>query len=171
VGRLILQTTMTVDALITVSDWFISEGGHDAASRDLIAGSDGMVLGRKTYDGLAGYWTEQEGPWADLINPMPKAVASRTLDGPLEWKATLVEGDAVAGVRRLKDESNAYWVLIGCGERGLVQAEVVDEAWFWIHPVLWGGGERPLGDEIKLRPALLDAQSFDSGVTLLRYAL
>ena len=40
-----------------------------------------MVLGRKTYEGLAGYWPGQTGEWADLLNPLPKFVASRTLQG------------------------------------------------------------------------------------------
>jgi dihydrofolate reductase len=132
-----------------------------------------MVLGRKTYVGLAGYWPEQEGPWADLINPMPKFVASRTLAEPLVWNAALVDGDALEGVRRLKHEAKDDLVVIGCGEfaRALADAELLDEAWFWIHPVVWGEGERPLGDAARLRMRLLDTERFDSGVTLLRYAL
>ena len=55
-----------------------------------------MLLGRKTFVGLAGYWTQEEGEWADLLNPMPKYVASRTLQ-PLDWNAKLVEGDAPDG--------------------------------------------------------------------------
>ena len=44
-----------------------------------------MVLGRKTYEGLAGYWPSQSGRWADMVNPMPKYVGSNTLSGDLGW--------------------------------------------------------------------------------------
>lgn len=115
-GRLINTTTMTVDALTDVTDWYVSEGGHERAAREQFVGAAGMLLGRKTYEGLAGYWPQQTGEWADLLNPMPKFVASRTIRGPLGWNATLIEGDAVDGVARLKDELEGDLFLIGCGE-------------------------------------------------------
>jgi hypothetical protein len=52
----------------------------------------GWCWGRKTYEGLAGYWPSQSGKWADMINPMPKYVGSNTLSGNLEWNATVLEG-------------------------------------------------------------------------------
>jgi dihydrofolate reductase len=169
-GRLIGNTTMTLDGVITVEEWYISEGAHDAAARELFAPPAAMLLGRKTYEGLAAYWTEQTGPWADLINPMPKHVASRTLREPLDWGATVIEGDALEGVAQLKDELHGDLVLVGCGElaRELVAAGLVDELVFWVHPVLWGVGERPLeGSTQKLE--LLGTERYDSGVTQLRY--
>jgi dihydrofolate reductase len=169
-GRLMGNTTMTLDGVITVDEWYISEGGHDAAARELFAPPGAMLLGRKTYEGLAAYWPEQAGPWADTINPMPKYVASRTLAEPLEWGATLIDGNALDGVARLKDELDGDLILVGCGElaRELVAAGLVDELVFWVHPVLWGIGQRPLeGSTLKLE--LLATESYDSGVTQLRY--
>jgi dihydrofolate reductase len=129
-----------------------------------------MVMGRKTYEGLAAYWTQETGPWADLLNPMPKFVASRTLHGDLDWNATLIDGDGVAGISRLKDELDDDLFLIGCGElaRNLLVNGVVDEIRFWLHPAVWGEGARPFQGK-KLRLRLLDATTYDSGVTLLRY--
>jgi len=98
-SRLINTTTMTVDGVIDVAEWFVSEGGHDEAAREQFVGTAGMLMGRKTYVGLAAYWPEQSGPWGDLLNPMPKFVASRTLHGSLDWNATAIEGDAVQGGR------------------------------------------------------------------------
>jgi dihydrofolate reductase len=102
-ARVINTTALTVDGLTDVGEWYVADGGHDQAGLDQFTGVAGLLLGRKTYEGLAGYWPQQTGPWADLLNPLPKFVASRTLDGPLDWNATLVEGDAVEGVARLKD--------------------------------------------------------------------
>jgi dihydrofolate reductase len=169
-GEVIGLTTMTLDGVVTVGEWYLSEGGHDQAARELFEQSAAMLLGRKTYEGLAAYWPEQTGPWADLLNPLPKFVASRTLREPLEWGATLIEGDALDGVARLKADIDGDLVLIGCGElaRGLVSAGLVDELVFWVHPVLWGVGTRPLeGDTRRLE--LLGSDTFDSGVTRLRY--
>lgn len=169
-GRLINTTAMTVDGVINVSDWFVAEGEHDAVALAQFERAAGMLLGRKTYEGLAAYWPTQSGPWADLLNAMPKFVASRSRIGPLEWNATAIEGDATEGVRRLKAEDDADIVLSGCGElaRELIQAGLVDELEFWVHPRLQGEGARPY-EAATVDVRLLEARPFDSGVTLLRY--
>jgi dihydrofolate reductase len=169
-GRLINSTAMTVDAVIDVSDWFVAEGEHDEAGRELLSGSSCMLLGRKTYEGLAGYWPSASGPWAEIINPMPKYVASRGELGDLEWNARPIEGDAIEGVRRLKASEDRDIFISGCGElaRELIQAGLVDELWFWIHPRIQGPGARPY-EAATLPVRLLEAKQFDSGVTLLRY--
>jgi dihydrofolate reductase len=169
-GKLISSTTMTLDGVVSVGEWYVSGGGHDTAARELFGRSAAMLLGRKTYEGLAGYWTEQEGAWADLINPMPKFVASRSLEGELDWNATVIGSDLAEGVTRLKGALEGDLVLVGCGElaRNLIEAGLVDELWLWVHPVLWGEGERPFeGGTARLRP--LGSETFDSGVTLLRF--
>ena len=169
-SRLVNTTTMTVDAVTDVGDWFVSEGEHDRAAQKQFVGAAGMVVGRTTFEGLAGYWTQQTGTWADLLNPMRKFVASRTARGPLDWNATVIEGDAADGLARLKDELEGDLILVGCGElaRYLLAQGLVDELRFWLHPSVQGEGARPYqGASVPLR--LLDSTSFDSGVTLLRY--
>jgi dihydrofolate reductase len=170
-GKLINSTAMTVDGVIEVSDWYVSEGEHDAASWQQFDGAAGMVLGRKTYEGLAGYWPTQEGKWADRLNPMPKYVASRTEQGPLEWNATQIEGDAAEGVTKLKQELDGDLWLIGCGElaRHLADEGLVDEFRFWVHPAMTGQGKRAFEGDNRIRLRLLESMTFDSGVTLLRY--
>jgi dihydrofolate reductase len=170
VGKLIISTAMTVDGVADGFEWYVSEGGHDQASRDQFHDGAAMLLGRKTYEGLAGYWSTQEGPWADLLNPMPKFVASRTLHDPLEWNASLLDGEIGEAVPKLKRERDGDLIVSGCGEfaRNLLAAKLVDELRFWVHPALWGQGERPFGGE-PIRVRLLDSKTFDSGVTLLSY--
>ncbi len=170
-SRLIVSTAMTVDAVISVSDWYVSEGEHDAAGRAQFEQSEAMLLGRTTYEGLAAYWAPITGAWADLINPMPKFVASRTLTGQLAWNASVIEGDVADGVSRLKEELDGDLIMVGCGELAtyLVMANLVDELRFWVHPGVWGSGERPLQGDPKLRLRLVGTETYDSGVTLLRY--
>jgi dihydrofolate reductase len=171
VNRLILSTTMTVDGVISVADWYVSEGEHDRAAREYFEQAAAMLLGRKTYEGLAAYWSAETGAWADLINPMPKFVASRTLQGSLDWNATVIDGDLADGVSRLKQELDGDLILIGCGElaRSLLAAGLIDELRFWLHPAVWGPGERPFQGEEQARLDLISSKTFDSGVTLLRY--
>jgi dihydrofolate reductase len=170
-NRLNLFTTMTVDGVISVAEWYVSEGEHDRVGREQLERSAAMLMGRKTYEGLAAYWPAQTGPWADLINPMPKFVASRTLQGSLDWNATVIDGDLAEGVAKLKEELDGDLFMTGCGElaRDLLAAGLIDELWFGIHPAVWGPGERPFQAKEQARLELVGSETFDSGVTLLRY--
>jgi dihydrofolate reductase len=171
-GSLIVSTQMTLDGVIDVGEWYVPEGEHDRAGKDQLVRASAVLLGRKTYEGLAAYWSPLQDDWANLINPKPKYVASRTLHGPLEWNATLLEGDAADAVSSLKAELPSDLLIYGCGElaRTLLAARLVDELRFWVHPAVWGEGERPLQSEAQNRLRLLGSEAFDSGVTLLRYA-
>jgi dihydrofolate reductase len=170
-GRLIVSTQMTVDGVIDVGEWYIADGEHDRAGKDQLRHASAVLLGRKTYEGLAAYWSPLQDDWANLINPMPKHVASRALHGPLEWNATLLEGDTAEAVSRLKGELPSDLLIYGCGElaRSLLETQLVDEFRFWVHPAVWGPGERPMQGEARNRLRLLGSEAFDSGVTLLRY--
>lgn len=169
-SKLIISIASTVDGVIDGFEWFVSEGEHAEASLEQFRGAGAMLLGRKTYEGLAGFWPTQEGPWADMLNPLPKVVASRTLSEPLEWNARLLDGELGEAVPRLKDELDGHVIVSGCGElaRNLLAEGLVDEVRFGVHPVVWGDGERPFQGE-KFRFRLLESKAFDSGVTLLRY--
>jgi dihydrofolate reductase len=171
-GRVINSVAMSLDGVIepVSPEWFVAEGDHDVAAQDLLDNASAMLLGRTTFEGLAGFWTAQSGRWADIINPMPKYVASRSTLGDLEWNGVPIDGDAIEGVRRLKGEVDGDLFMSGCGElaRELIQAGLVDEVLVWIHPTVIGEGKRPY-EAATLRMRLLDTKRFDSGVTLLRY--
>jgi dihydrofolate reductase len=119
-GRLVSDTSMTVDGLCDVGAWFVAEGDHDAAGVDQLAVAAGFVTGRKCYEGFLGYWPSATGPWAEVLNPMPKYVASRTLSGDLDWNAHVIEGDAVDGIRRLGSSSESFSRVLD--SRGLISA-------------------------------------------------
>lgn len=110
-GRLIATTQATLDGVIDpVGDWVQADGDHGEYSFERQAVSSGLVLGRKTCEGLAGYWPSQSGKWADMVNPMPKYVGS---SGDLGWNATLLEGDLEDAIPKLKDEvdGNLFMLL------------------------------------------------------------
>lgn len=169
-GRIINTTSMTVDGVTDVADWFVADGEHDEAARALFTDGAAILTGRPTFEGFASYWPSQSGPWAEALNPIPKFVASRSKLGELAWNAMAIDGDAIAGARRLKKDYPGDLILSGCGElaRELIAAGLVDELWFWIHPRIQGLGTRPYqGATVAVR--LIEARSYDSGVTLLRY--
>ena len=115
-----------------LGEWFVADGEDDRAGKDQLADASAVLLGRKTYEGLAAYWSPLKDDWANLINPKPKYVASRTLQAPLEWSSTLLEGDAAHAVSSLKAELPSDLLMYGCGElaRTLLAATLVDELRF-----------------------------------------
>jgi dihydrofolate reductase len=173
-GRLIVSTQMTVDGVIEVGDWFQPDGEHEAhGSFDQLFAADAMLLGRKTYEGLASVWptmTDDRG-FADRVNSMPKYVASTTLDEPLEWNSTLIKGDLTEAVQELKRRYRGNLVSYGCGALAyhLVRLGLADEVRFWIHPSVFGGGTRPFHGEAPVPLHLTGTTMFRSGVALLCY--
>src|SRR3954447_24820083 len=116
-GKLIATTQATLDGVIDpVGEWVQPDGDHGEYSFERQARSRGMVLGRKTYEGLAGYWPSQSGKWADMVNSMSKYVGSNTLSGELEWNATLLEGSLEDSIPKLKDETDGDLFMHGSGE-------------------------------------------------------
>jgi dihydrofolate reductase len=169
VGRLIISTAMSADGATEVGDWFVQGGEDDAAGREYLSQAEAMLLGRTTFEGLADYWSKEQGPWADLINPMPKLVVSRTVSGPQQWNGTAFAGEAAETVPTLKAEHGDLF-MAGWGElaRTLLSHDLVDELRFWVHPAVAGTGVKHFGgDKVPMR--LLEANAFDSGVVLLRY--
>jgi dihydrofolate reductase len=135
-----------------------------------------MLLGRKTYEGLAAVWPHLGGDplmdrFAERINGMPKYVASRTLSEPLEWNSRLIQGDVPAAVSALKAEHRGNLIVSGCGELAhtLTHEGLVDEFWFWIHPSIWASGPRIFDGVGPVRLELVASTPFRSGVVWLRY--
>jgi dihydrofolate reductase len=172
-GKLIATTQATIDGVVDpVGPWVQPDGDHGEYSFERQAKSAGLVLGRKTYEGLAGYWPHESGKWADMVNPMPKWVGSTTLSDELEWNATLLEGDLGVSVPKLKDEVDGDLFMHGSGEFAFALAErgLIDVYEVYLNPLVWGEGNvHVLGDRGTVRMQLEDVKRFDSGVVLLTY--
>jgi dihydrofolate reductase len=107
-------------------------------------------------------------------SPQPDAEIRRLQDADraVPWNGTLLQGEATAAIARLKDELDGDLITWGCGEltSTLLAAGLVDELLFWVHPALWGKGDRPFWENVRIRLEPLGSETFDSGVALLRYA-
>jgi dihydrofolate reductase len=106
-----------------------------------------MVFGANTYRAFATMLAEStEGsdvrdPWVTRMRNMPATVVSTTLDGELDWPdATLVSGDAVDVVARLKEESDVPLRSHGSlsMNRALMAAGLVDFVQVTLFPVITG---------------------------------
>jgi dihydrofolate reductase len=172
-GRLIASAQATLDGVVDpVGEWVQPGGDHGEYSFDRQARSAGLVLGRKTYEGLAGYWPSQTGKWADMVNGIRKYVGSRTLSGELEWNATALEGDLEESIPKLKHDVDGDLFMHGSGDFAYALAEkgLVDEYEVYVNPLVWGKGNvHLLGDRGTVWMELEDVKRFDSGVVLLTY--
>ncbi len=172
-GKLIATTQVTLDGVIDpVGEWVQPDGDHGEHSFERQAKSGGLVLGRRTYEGLAAYWPDKTGKWADMVNALPKYVGSTTLSGDLEWNATLLEGGLEGSIPKLKGEVDGDLFLHGSGEfaYALATKGLVDAYEVYLNPLVWGEGNvHMLGDRGTVRMQLEDLKRFDSGVVLLTY--
>ena len=120
------------------------------------------LLGRATYEGFAAAWPSREGPFADKLNNDPKVVVSSTLTDP-EWhNTTVISGDVVAEVTKLKDETDGVVLVAGSGTLAgtLLEADLVDELRLMVFPTILGRGRRLFPDGIdRLRLALAESRA------------
>jgi dihydrofolate reductase len=109
-----------------------------------------LLFGRRTYQDFYRVWPGRtDNPFTAMLNNMQKYVASTTLTEPLPWvNSTLLKGDAVDAVTRLKAEGGKDLLIFGSGVlvQSLMRANVVDEYLLLIHPLILGTGRRLFTD-------------------------
>jgi dihydrofolate reductase len=155
-GRIVVTEFISVDGVVeapTGTDSFERVGWTDAFSRgpegdqfkwDETMGSDAQLLGRVTYEGFAGAWSSREGEFADKFNAMPKYVVSSTLEKP-EWNnTTVLTGDVVEEVTKLKRRYERDIVVHGSPQlaQALIEHNLVDALHLMVYPVIVGAGKR-----------------------------
>lgn len=172
-GRLIVSAQMTMDSVMDqIEGWFDEQGDMEDHGVEELRAADALILGRETFETLSKVWPSGSGPYADLINAMPKYVASTTLTGPLSWNAELLGPDPAEAVATLKGEHAGSLISYGCGALAsyLARRGLIDEVRFWLHPVVWGDGVRPFhAGELPIRLRLIAATPYSTGVVKLSY--
>ena len=157
-------------------------GGGDAETQEFTrsnaAGGGALLFGRVTYDLMRSFWpTEmakrQMPEVAKGMNEMPKYVASRTLKSADWQNTTVLEGDLLSAVKKLKAGSGSGITIMGSGQivAQLAEAGLIDEFQFIVIPMIIGSG-RSLFEGVNRRPTLKRTSSrlFGNGNTLLTYA-
>jgi dihydrofolate reductase len=173
--KLIESTFMTLDGVISgPHEWSgpYWDDEHSGYAGSLLTEADALLLGRATYEGFAQAWPTRSGDWyTDKINSMPKYVASRTLT-ELEWNATVLQGDAVEAVQKLKEQDGGSLLKYGTGEfsKALLAHKLVDEYHLWVFPVIAGSGDRLFDGIDPVHLKLLDSTTFKSGIVVHKLA-
>jgi dihydrofolate reductase len=114
------------------------------------ADADGFLLGRKTYDIFAGYWpkiTDPDDAIATALNSRPKYVVSRSLERVTWNNSTLIKGDVVAELRKLRQQPGRTLQTWGSTEllQTLMKNDLIDEYRLFVFPVVLGSGKRLFG--------------------------
>jgi dihydrofolate reductase len=179
-GRLVINNAMSLNGAFEAPSpepdgWLVLDADSNNVSLEQFLVADAMVLGRRTYEGLAAVWPTLVddpalGVFAARLNSMPKYVASGSLREPLAWNATLLKGDLTESVTTLKQD-HGLLIVSGAGElaHALTAAGLVDEFWFWVSPYLWPAGPRIFDGAGPVRLELIGATTFGSGVVRLAY--
>jgi dihydrofolate reductase len=111
---------------------------------------------------------------ADRLNSLPKYVVSSTLEHPRWGNGTVLKGDAVDQVSKMKQELDGEIVVYASYQLGrtLVEHDLVDELRLVVFPVVLGAGERLFGDQGERKPMrLVDTKPIGDGLVLLTYEL
>ena len=117
---------------------------------DGITDADGFLLGRKTYDIFANYWpkvTDPNNPIATALNSRPKYVLSRSLERVTWNNSSLIKGDVVAELRKLRQQPGRTLHTWGSADalQTLMKNDLIDEYRLFIYPVVLGSGKRLFG--------------------------
>jgi dihydrofolate reductase len=184
VGRIVVTEFVSLDGVMedpggsenfAQGGWSckISRGDEgDKFKLDETFASEALLLGRVTYEGFAEAWPSREGEFADKFNDMPKYVVSSTLDQP-EWNnTTVLKGDVVEEVGKLKQKQDGDIVVHGSARlvQTLIEHDLVDEFRLMVYPVVLGSGKRLFGQTSDKKPLrLVDSKVVGDGVTIVIY--
>jgi len=177
--RLVVWNMMTLDGYFEGPkpweiDWHEYVWGDELERFSLDQGREvgTLLFGRKTYEGMAAYWSTATGEIAEFMNSVPKVVFSNTLK-TAEWSNTrLVKGSAAGKVARLKEDSGKDLFIFGSANLAgsLTKAGLIDEYRIGLNPLVLGRGTpmfKPSDERLRLK--LAEARPMKSGVVLLRY--
>ena len=185
-GKIVITTNASLDGVVQDPDgqegfklggWFGQFGGKDLeewarVETDEALRAEALLLGRRSEEWFATRWTSRTGEWADRLNSMPKYVVSSTLTEPKWGNSTVLKGDVVEEVSKLKQEI-AGEILVYASyqlERTLIEHDLVDELRLVVFPVVLGAGERLFGQTGDKKPMrLVSAQTIGDGLAFLTY--
>jgi dihydrofolate reductase len=185
-GKIVISENVTLDGVIQdpAGDEGFRHGGWVGLIKDRpqltkltldeAMGTAALLLGRRSYEWFAARWPSRSGELADRLNSLPKYVVSSTLEEPKWSNSTVLNGDVLTEVAKLKHEFNGDIVVPASFQlvRTLMEHDLVDELRLKIFPVVLGAGERLFGETSDKKPMrLVRAQTVEGDVAYLTYQL
>lgn len=177
--KLVFAINITIDGFADHTAGIADDELHDFFTNFLDT-TDVTLIGRQTYQLMENYWPKaHEDPdatkstidFADKFNALNKIVFSNTLT-EVKWQNSRLAGESLLKV--VSDLKNQNGKNISAGSLSianqLLSANLIDEFWFLIHPVVLGNGKKLFDRlDIKSRLKLIDIKKFKSGVVALHY--
>ncbi len=185
-GRIVVSDNVSLDGVVQdpAGDEGFERGGWVGLIKDRpelgklaledAVGAQALLLGRRSYDWFAGRWPARSGELADRLNTMPKYVVSSTLED-VHWpNSTVLGGDVVSEVSKLKQQLDGE-ILVAASFRlvhTLLEHDLVDELRLKIFPVVLGAGERLFAETSNTKTLrLVSSRIVDDGVASLTFAV
>jgi dihydrofolate reductase len=181
--KLIVQEWISLDGYCSDRhgklDFFVPtvrEIYHDRYYKSYLEEFDCLLFGRKTYEQFAAIWPGRENDFlADKVNSSQKIVFSKSItDAPWgKWKhATIDTGNPVESIKVLKSGEGKGMVIWGSISLvlSMMQANLVDEYYLHVCPVILGVGRRLMPDGLDpVSLKLVDSRNHESGLISLHY--
>jgi len=185
-GKIVISTNVSFDGIVQDPDglegfrlggWFGQFGGKDLeewakVEYEEALATEALLLGRLSDEWFAARWLPKSGEWADRLNGLPKYVVSSTLQEPKWSNSTVLTGDVVSEVSKLKQELDGDIVVYASYQLGrtLIEHDLVDELRLFVYPVVLGAGERLFGETSDQKPLrLVDTRTVGDGLVFLTY--
>jgi dihydrofolate reductase len=185
-GKIVISTNVSFDGVVQDPDgaegfrrggWFGQFGGKNLEEWAKVEfeealGTEALLLGRRSDEWFAARWLSKSGEWADRLNSLPKYVVSSTLQEPKWSNSTVLRGDVVSEVSKLKQELDGDIVVYASYQLGrtLIEHDLVDELRLFVYPVVLGAGERLFGETSGQKPMrLIGSRTVGDGLTFLTY--
>jgi dihydrofolate reductase len=172
--KIIESTLVSADGVIGSPPLWAMDYRDEEVTRDALerlSGSDAMLMGRGTYELFAAAWPGQTDDFAQRMNGIRKYVFSSTL-ASADWSnSTIVRGDVLSEIARIKEQDGGDLALFGHGRlaQTLLENGLIDELRLSIHPVLAGSGLPQFSNGRKTPLTLVSAKTFTTGVVVLSY--
>src|SRR6266700_2925487 len=185
-GKIVVRQNVTLDGVVEDPSgeggfrhggWFLQFMGQDWeawAELELAEaqGAEALLMGRRSDEYFGARSSIMSGEWLDSLNRLPKYVVSATLQEPKWTNATVLAGEVVSEVSKLKQQIQGEIVVYASRPlvRTLMEHDLVDELRLTVFPVAVGAGERLFGETSDKRPLrLIHTKTVGNGLAHLTY--
>ena len=187
-GKIVITTNISLDGVVQDPDgqegfrlggWFGQFGGKDLEAwakveTEEALGAEALLLGRRSDEWFATRWQSRGGEWADKLNSLPKYVVSGTLKDPRWSNSTVLTGDVVSEVTKLKQQVSGEILVYASYQlvHALIEHDLADELRLVIFPVVLGAGQRLFGETSAPKPLrLVDTTTIGHGLAFVTYEI
>jgi len=185
-GKIVISENVSLDGVVQdptgeeglrFGNWTGQIGDKDREAwvkvlLDEALSTEALLLGRRSDAWFAARWLSRSGEWADRLNSLPKYVVSSTLEEPRWINSTVLKGNVVNEVSKLKQELAGDIVVYAIAPlvHTLMEHDLVDELRLMIFPVVLGAGARLFGETTGSKPLrLVGNRTVDGDLAYLTY--